>query len=90
MIKNLRKLLLIALPIILLFSSIGLTSAQEPDPTATPLLIPTEYTEDLFKDNYQEFLNSIKNDGITEKTIILCTQFLGPVVFRPKPFNFTG
>ena len=34
MIKNLRKLLLIALPIILLFSSIGIASAQEPDPTS--------------------------------------------------------
>lgn len=41
----------------------------QPDPTATPLLIPTEYTEDLFKDNYKEFLNSIRNDGISEKTI---------------------
>jgi len=42
---------------------------QEPDPTATPLLIPTEYTEDLFKDVYKDFLNSIKDDGINEKTI---------------------
>jgi len=42
---------------------------QEPDPTATPLLIPTEYTKDLFLDVYQDFLNSIKDDGINEKTI---------------------
>ena len=41
----------------------------EPDPTATPLIIPTEYTEDLFESNYQTFLTSIKDDGITEKTI---------------------
>ena len=42
---------------------------QEPDPTATPLLIPTEYTADQFNDNLQEFLNSIKDDGITKNTI---------------------
>jgi len=40
-----------------------------PDPTATPLLVPTEYTEDLFKSNYQEFLDSLKSDGINEDTI---------------------
>jgi len=40
-----------------------------PDPTATPLLVPTEYTEDLFESNYQEFLDSLKNDGIKEQTI---------------------
>lgn len=40
-----------------------------PDPTATPLLKPTEYTEDLFQSNYQEFLDDIKNDGIKEETV---------------------
>jgi parvulin-like peptidyl-prolyl isomerase len=40
-----------------------------PDITATPLLQPTEYTEDLFKNNYQEFLDSIKLEGISENTI---------------------
>lgn len=41
----------------------------DPDPTATPLLIPTEYTEDLFTANFQEFLSGIKNEGISEDTI---------------------
>ncbi len=40
-----------------------------PDPTATPLLKPTEYTEELFNSNYQNFLDDIKNDGIAEKTV---------------------
>jgi len=40
-----------------------------PDPTATPLLKPTEYTEELFDSNYQEFLESLKDDGIKESTI---------------------
>jgi len=40
-----------------------------PDPTATPLLVPTEYTEDLYKENFQTFLNDIKSAGITEDTI---------------------
>ena len=40
-----------------------------PDPTATPLLVPTEYTEELFQSNYQEFVDSLKNDGIKEQTI---------------------
>ena len=44
-------------------------SQTSPDPTATPLLVPTEYTEDLFKSNYQEFLDSLKSDGINEDTI---------------------
>ena len=42
---------------------------RSPDPTATPLLVPTEYTEDLFQSNYQEFVDSLKNDGIKEQTI---------------------
>lgn len=41
----------------------------EPDPTATPLLQPTEYTEELFNNNFQEFLLSVKDVGISEKTI---------------------
>ena len=41
----------------------------EPDPTATPLLQPTEYTEELFDNNYQEFLRTIKDVGVTEETI---------------------
>lgn len=40
-----------------------------PDPTATPLLKPTEYTEELFNSNYQEFLDNLKSDGIKESTI---------------------
>jgi len=41
----------------------------EPDPTATPLLQPTEYTEELFNNNYQEFLLSVMDVGISEETI---------------------
>lgn len=40
-----------------------------PDPTATPLLQPTEYTEEIFNNNYQEFLSSISDSGIREKSI---------------------
>jgi parvulin-like peptidyl-prolyl isomerase len=40
-----------------------------PDPTATPLLQPTEYTEELFNDNYKQFLLSVEDVGITESTI---------------------
>jgi foldase protein PrsA len=39
------------------------------DPTATPLLVPTEYTEELFNNNYQEFVESLKGDGIKEQTV---------------------
>jgi parvulin-like peptidyl-prolyl isomerase len=39
------------------------------DPTATPLLVPTEYTEELFNNNYQEFVDSLKSDGIKEQTV---------------------
>lgn len=45
------------------------SGSDNPDPTATPILVPTEYTEDLFNDNYQEFLNGLKDNGIVEKTI---------------------
>lgn len=40
-----------------------------PDPTATPLLVPTEYTEELFNSNYEGFVDSLKSDGIKESTI---------------------
>lgn len=39
------------------------------DPTATPLLVPTEYTEELFNNNYQEFVDSLKDYGIREQTV---------------------
>ena len=44
-------------------------NGDDPDPTATPLLQPTEYTEELFNDNYQEFLSSVEELGISEETI---------------------
>jgi len=40
-----------------------------PDPTATPLLQPTEYTEELFESNYKEFLLSVEDVGVSEETI---------------------
>lgn len=39
-----------------------------PDPTATPMLQPTEYTLDLFEENYQNYMDVLKLDGIKEKT----------------------
>ena len=45
-------------------------SEGESDPTPTPLLVPTEYSEELFVENYNQFLDSIKiSAGITEKTL---------------------
>jgi parvulin-like peptidyl-prolyl isomerase len=44
-------------------------SQDDPDPTATPLLVPTEYTRELFEENYQQFLTTVTSDGITEATI---------------------
>ena len=41
----------------------------EPDPTATPLLQPTEYTEEFFENNFKEFLLSVKDIGVSEETI---------------------
>jgi len=41
----------------------------EPDPTATPLLQPTEYTEEFFENNFEEFLLSVKDIGVSEETI---------------------
>lgn len=40
-----------------------------PDPTATPLLQPTEYTVDLFESNYKNFLLSVEDVGVSEQTI---------------------
>ena len=42
----------------------------EPDPTATPLLVPTEYTEELYNANYEEFLANVNKDGIRTDTIM--------------------
>ena len=44
------------------------TPVGEPDPTATPLLIPTEYTLDLFEENYQNYMDVLINEGIEEQT----------------------
>jgi len=44
------------------------TPEGEPDPTATPLLIPTEYTLDLYEENYQNYMDVLSNEGIKEQT----------------------
>jgi parvulin-like peptidyl-prolyl isomerase len=44
------------------------TPVSEPDPTATPLLIPTEYTLELFEENYQNYMDVLINEGIEEQT----------------------
>jgi len=36
--------------------------------TATPLLIPTEYTLDLYEENYQNYMDVLSNEGIKEQT----------------------
>ncbi len=42
---------------------------SNPDPTATPLLQPTEYTEELYEENYQLAMENLENEaGITEDT----------------------
>ncbi len=42
---------------------------ENPDPTATPLLKPTEYTEELFEDNYQLAMDNLESEAdITEET----------------------
>jgi peptidyl-prolyl cis-trans isomerase D len=53
----------------------------EPDPTATPLLQPTEYTEELFENNYKEFLLSVKDVGISEETI---RDIIGITIIREE------
>ncbi len=55
--------------------------------TATPLLQPTEYTEDLFNNNYQEFLDSIKLEGISEKTI---RQIIKTSIIRQEIINIVS
>ena len=40
----------------------------EPDPTATPLLIPTEYTLDLYEETYQNYMDVLTNEEIKEQT----------------------
>lgn len=57
---------------------------SQPDPTATPLLQPTEYTEELYLSNYQEFVDSIKNDGISEKTVRSIVEM---TLIREELFN---
>ncbi len=45
------------------------TEESNPDPTATPLLQPTEYTEELYEENYQLAMENLENEaGITEET----------------------
>ncbi len=49
------------------------TSTQEtegdPDPTATPMIQPTEYTYDLYQENYQQWIDQLQEEaGIEEET----------------------
>ena len=45
------------------------TPTTNPDPTATPLLKPTEYTEELYQQRYQETIDSLKNEAdLSEET----------------------
>ncbi len=44
------------------------TPEGEPDPTATPLLIPTEYTLEVYEVNYQNYMDVLTNEGIKEQT----------------------
>jgi parvulin-like peptidyl-prolyl isomerase len=44
------------------------TPEGEPDPTATPLLIPTEYTLEVYEVNYQNYMDVLNNEGIKEQT----------------------
>jgi peptidyl-prolyl cis-trans isomerase D len=53
----------------------------EPDPTATPLLQPTEYTEELFENNYKDFLLSVNDVGISEETI---RDIIGITIIREE------
>jgi parvulin-like peptidyl-prolyl isomerase len=41
---------------------------EEPDPTPTLLLQPTEYTAELYQENYQDYLDVLSNEGIKEET----------------------
>jgi len=49
-------------------SQTEVSSDGVPDPTATLILQPTEYTLDLFEENYQNYMDVLKFDGIKEKT----------------------
>ena len=40
----------------------------EPDPTATPLLKPTEFTLEVYQENYNNYVDMLSNEGIKEKT----------------------
>lgn len=41
----------------------------EPDPTATPMIQPTEYTNDLYQENYQTWIDQLQDEaGIKEET----------------------
>jgi hypothetical protein len=45
------------------------TAPANQDPTATPLLQPTEYTEELFQEQYQEAINNLKREAnLSEET----------------------
>jgi hypothetical protein len=44
-------------------------SEGEPDPTATPMIQPTEYTAEVYQENYQEWIDSLNDEaGIKEET----------------------
>lgn len=44
-------------------------SEGETDPTATPMIQPTEYTAEVYQENYQEWIDSLNDEaGIKEET----------------------
>jgi len=46
-------------------------SEGETDPTATPMIQPTEYTAEVYQENYQEWIDSLKDEaGIKEETFL--------------------
>ena len=56
----------------------------EPDPTATPLLIPTEYTLDLYEVNYQNYMEVLTNEEIKEQTF---RDMVGMYLVRKELLN---
>ena len=56
----------------------------EPDPTATPLLIPTEYTLDLYEVNYQNYMDVLTNEEIKEQTF---RDMVGMYLIRKELMN---
>ena len=56
----------------------------EPDPTATPLLIPTEYTLDLYEVNYQNYMDVLTNEEIKEQTF---RDMVGMYLVRKELMN---